>query len=39
MEQIEENILLPIFKGKSVAEAEKILYEALRIVKMQSTIN
>ncbi len=34
-----ENILLPLLKGKSVQEAEKLLYEALRIVKLQSTIN
>lgn len=34
-----ENILLPILKGKSVKEAEKLLYEALRIIKEQSIIN
>lgn len=34
-----ENILLPLLKGKSVLEAEKILYEALRVVKLQSTVN
>ena len=34
-----ENILIPLLKGKSVEEAEKVLYEALRMIKQQSTIN
>ena len=34
-----ENILLTLLKGKSVQEAEKLLYEALKIIKHQSTIN
>ena len=34
-----ENILLPSLKGKSVQEAEKLLYEALRLIKKQSIIN
>lgn len=33
-----ENILIPLLKGKSVQEAEKLLYEALRIIKNQSII-
>jgi hypothetical protein len=33
-----ENILLPLLKGKSVQEAEKLLYEALRLIKEKSVI-
>ena len=33
-----ENILIPLLKGKSVQESEKLLYEALRIIKKQSII-
>lgn len=34
-----DNILLPLLKGKTVKEAEKLLYEALRLIKSQSIIN
>jgi hypothetical protein len=34
-----ENILLPLLKGKPYREAELILKEALKIIKLQSTIN
>jgi hypothetical protein len=34
-----ENILMPLLKGKTVREAELLLYEALKIIKHQSTIN
>lgn len=34
-----ENTLLPLLKGKSVQEAEKLLYEALRLIKKQSIIS
>lgn len=34
-----QNTLVTLLKGKSVEEAEKLLYEALRIIKKQSIIN
>mgnify|MGYP003643284190 CR=1 FL=1 len=33
------NILFTLLKGKSVAEAELLLYGALKVIKWRSTIN
>ena len=34
-----ENILLPLLKGKTYREAELLLFEALRIIKLQSIVD
>lgn len=38
-EQQKENILIPLLKGKTYREAELLLHEALRVIKLQSTID
>ena len=37
--EIEQNILMPLLKGRTVREAELLLNEALKIIKHQSTID
>ncbi len=39
MTEEKENILIPLLKGKTYKEAELLLFEALRIIKLQSTVN
>ena len=34
-----ENILIPLLKGMTYKEAELLIMEALRIIKLQSTVN
>lgn len=38
-EQQKENILIHLLKGKTYREAELLLHEALRVIKLQSTID